>query len=224
VDLRRRFQEAVGPLCDGFAFRQRWLHWAHYRETDGIPMSTFPLPMAIATALALTLLAGTAHARGGGHGGGIAHPAPAASVVSAGQSTSMHQPKPMPPSKTPGGSMPPVTSSGVSSVSPVPPPAPTAAMPPSEIGTPMERVPDIAPLSPQLPTQFATGGTTQGTLALSPGSSSSSPSESAPSAPGGGGKTLAACMGFWDKATHMTKAEWKAACLRTMAEFPDVMR
>jgi hypothetical protein len=53
---------------------------------------------------------------------------------------------------------------------------------------------------------------------------STSPSESAPSAPGGGGKTLADCMGFWDKATHMTKAEWKAACLRTMTEFPDIMR
>jgi hypothetical protein len=31
-------------------------------------------------------------------------------------------------------------------------------------------------------------------------------------------------MGFWDRATHMTKAEWQAACLRTMDEFPDVMR
>ncbi len=97
-------------------------------------------------------------------------------------------------------------------------------MPPSAIGTPMERVPDIAPLSPQLPEQFATGGTTTSTLALSPGASSGSPSESAPSAPGGGGKSLQACMGFWDRATHMTKAEWKGACLRTMEEFPDVMR
>jgi len=23
-------------------------------------------------------------------------------------------------------------------------------------------------------------------------------------------------MGFWERATHMSKAEWKAACLRTM--------
>lgn len=72
----------------------------------------------------------------------------------------------------------------------------------------------MAPLSPQLPTQFSTGGTTSGsTLALSPGGS---PSGSTPSAPGGGGKTLRDCMGFWERATHMTKAEWKAACLRTM--------
>jgi len=31
-----------------------------------------------------------------------------------------------------------------------------------------------------------------------------------------GGETLADCMGFWDRGTHMSKAEWKAACLRTM--------
>ena len=69
---------------------------------------------------------------------------------------------------------------------------------------------------------FATGGVTQPSLALSPGGSSSSPSESAPSAPGGCGKTLADCMGFWDRETHMTKVEWKAACLRTMQEYPSV--
>jgi hypothetical protein len=72
----------------------------------------------------------------------------------------------------------------------------------------------VAPLSPQLPTQFATGGAAQSNLALSPGASGSS-SQSTASAPGGGGKTLQDCMGFWEAATHMTKAEWKAACLRT---------
>jgi hypothetical protein len=59
-------------------------------------------------------------------------------------------------------------------------------------------------------------------MALSPGVSAS-PSESAPSAPGGGGKSLADCMGFWDRETHMTKAEWKAACVRTMQEYPTVL-
>jgi hypothetical protein len=44
----------------------------------------------------------------------------------------------------------------------------------------------------------------------------------APSAPGGGGKTLSDCMGFWDRETHMTKTEWKAACLRTMQDYPSV--
>jgi hypothetical protein len=94
----------------------------------------------------------------------------------------------------------------------------------------MPQLAPVAPLSPQLPTQFATGGARQPSLALSPGSpsspgsSSASPSESAPSAPGGGGKTLADCMGFWDRETHMTKAEWRAACLRTMQEYPSVFQ
>jgi len=29
-------------------------------------------------------------------------------------------------------------------------------------------------------------------------------------------------MGFWDAATHMTKGEWRAACKRSMQEFPSV--
>jgi len=96
------------------------------------------------------------------------------------------------------------------------------------VGTPAPQSPAIAPLSPQLSTQFSTGGSApqgnQGGLALSPGTSSTagSPSESAPSAPGGGGKSLAACMGFWDPATHMSKVEWRAACKRTMQEYPSV--
>jgi hypothetical protein len=80
------------------------------------------------------------------------------------------------------------------------------------------QVPAIAPLSPQLQTQFATGGTTNGNLALSPGSGS----DSTPSTPGGGGKTLQACMGFWESATHMSKTEWRAACERTMDQYPSV--
>jgi len=78
-----------------------------------------------------------------------------------------------------------------------------------------------------LPTQFSTGGSTNpSNLALSPGTSSGSgsPSQNAPSAPGGGGKLLADCMGFWEKATHMTKTEWREACKRTMQEYPTVRR
>ena len=91
------------------------------------------------------------------------------------------------------------------------------------LAAPAPQAPGIAPLSPQLPTQFSTGGSTgSSNLALSPGSAS--PSESAPSAPGGGGKTLADCMGFWDAGTHMTKAEWRAACKRTLQENPTVLR
>jgi hypothetical protein len=40
--------------------------------------------------------------------------------------------------------------------------------------------------------------------------------QAAPSQPGGGGKSLQDCMGFWDKGTHMTKQEWRAACQRTL--------
>jgi hypothetical protein len=76
-------------------------------------------------------------------------------------------------------------------------------------------------MSDPLVTQFATGGGSAPNLALSPATSSGSPSESAPSSPGGGGRTLAACMGFWDAGTHMSKSE-RAACKRSMAEFPDV--
>jgi hypothetical protein len=77
-------------------------------------------------------------------------------------------------------------------------------------------------MSDPVATQFATGGGGSPSLALSPATSASSPSESAPSSPGGGGKSLAACMGFWDAGTHMTKPEWRAACKRSMSEFPDV--
>jgi hypothetical protein len=27
---------------------------------------------------------------------------------------------------------------------------------------------------------------------------------------------MQACMGFWDSGTHMTKAEWRSACTRTL--------
>jgi hypothetical protein len=30
-------------------------------------------------------------------------------------------------------------------------------------------------------------------------------------------------MGFWEAATHMTKTEWRAACKRTLQEFPTVL-
>lgn len=33
---------------------------------------------------------------------------------------------------------------------------------------------------------------------------------------GGGGNTLAACMGFWDRSTHMSRGEWRQTCTRTL--------
>jgi hypothetical protein len=110
-------------------------------------------------------------------------------------------------------------SGGVLSSGPTPFTPLTPSTGPSDNLPPMQELPQIAPPLPQLPEQFATGGSTPGsTLALSPGSTGS------PSTPGGGGKDLASCMGFWDRATHMSKPEWRAACLRTMDEYPSVTR
>jgi len=33
---------------------------------------------------------------------------------------------------------------------------------------------------------------------------------------GGGGNTLASCMGFWQPQTHMTRGEWRDTCQRTL--------
>lgn len=101
--------------------------------------------------------------------------------------------------------------------SPAPPPAAPAPTPAPALGTPAPQVPSVAPLSPAVPPVISSSGGApkqgSGSLALSPGS----PSESVPSAPGGGGKTLSDCMGFWEPATHMSKSEWKAACQRTLS-------
>jgi len=29
-------------------------------------------------------------------------------------------------------------------------------------------------------------------------------------------------MGFWEPATHMSRPEWRATCLRTMQEYPSL--
>ena len=118
-----------------------------------------------------------------------------------------------------GGSSAPIRPSSGPPSSPV---TPSTPVPPSQLGSPAAQAPAIAPLSPQQQTQFATGSGRPGNLARSPGSSQGSPSEQAASAPGGGGKSLEACMGFWEKATHMTKAEWRQACKRTIQEYPSV--
>jgi hypothetical protein len=115
------------------------------------------------------------------------------------------------------------------------PSAPSTSLPstPSAAATTVPSAPTtgsgVTPLSPMsepLPINPDTvsGGSGGSSLALSPGNSSgsNSPSQSAPSKPGGGGKSLADCMGFWDAATHMTKVEWRAACKRSMKDFPDI--
>ena len=178
-------------------------------------------PAAIAAAFALALMAGTAQARGGGgHGGGMARsPAPIAHMPA------MPAPLPAAAASTAASASAlarTINSSTVINAVPLAPAA--AASPPSAIGDPMPQLAPIAPLSPQLPEQFATSSIVRPNLALTPGTSPGSPSETAPSAPGGGGDTLADCMGFWDRGTHMTKAEWKAACVRSIQEYPSVFR
>jgi hypothetical protein len=74
----------------------------------------------------------------------------------------------------------------------------------------------IAPLSEPVTTSTTTltaGGSAR-TDSATP--SSSSPTEAAPSIAGGGGRSLEACVSFWDPQTHMSKAEWKGACARSM--------
>lgn len=96
-------------------------------------------------------------------------------------------------------------------------PAPTpAATPPSAIGAPVSSAPKIAPLSPQITTTPLTGGSVRNDLLPTPTGPSDSPSQSAQSTAGGGGRTLRDCMGFWDRGTHMTKSEWRAACQRSI--------
>jgi len=178
--------------------------------------------LAVATLLPIPLLSGAVYARGAGGGAhgtvaasasGVARPGymgPTMAQARSGGGRSSF------PTSRPGSGI-------ISSGPPASPSTPSATAPSSQIGSPASQPSAIAPLSPQLPTQFSTGGSTgTSNLALSPGSSSSSPSESAPSAPGGGGKSLADCMGFWDKGTHMTKTEWRSACQRTLQEYPTV--
>jgi hypothetical protein len=107
-----------------------------------------------------------------------------------------------------------------------PPAAPTtpAAAPNSAIAAPADRLPTLAPLSQSQPVDPQTLGA--GGTATLPSSTplSTSPSQAAPSVAGGGGRTLADCMRFWDKETHMSKSEWQAACQRSLHRLDSVAR
>jgi hypothetical protein len=83
-----------------------------------------------------------------------------------------------------------------------PPPAPPSAAPVPQIAAPISQLGAITPLSDTagIPTAQVPGGSSGVAL---------------PETPGGGREGLQACMEFWDAATHMTKAEWKAACQRS---------
>ena len=102
------------------------------------------------------------------------------------------------------------------------PPTPTAPTPApvSAIGTPAGQLPVIAPLSQPVTTPVL--GSSGAPTIASPSPSSPSPTEAAPSIAGGGGKTLEDCMSFWEPATHMTKVEWKGACIRSQRRLDSV--
>jgi hypothetical protein len=92
----------------------------------------------------------------------------------------------------------------------------------SAIAAPVDQVPAVAPLSPPTTTTILTAGGAARVDSSSP--SSTSPSEATPSIAGGGGSSITDCMGFWEPATHMSKAEWKAACVRSMHRLDDASR
>jgi hypothetical protein len=169
-----------------------------------------------AATLVLTALPHIADARGGGGHGGMVHP-----LMPHGS-----QPATSPPSKqlsqpAPSQSVSQAQAAAAASVAVLPqaPSVPSTALPPSAIAAPARQEATIAPLSP-VPAQIidSSGGavTTPTASATTTTAANASPSESAPSTPGGGGDTLQACMGFWDRGTHMTKVEWRAACSRTL--------
>ena len=111
---------------------------------------------------------------------------------------------------------------------PSPTPSAPAAPPISALGAPVAEIQPLAPLSPaDTLTTFGTGRPSVSATTVSPYFSYSAPesqSQAAPILPGGGGGTLEDCMAFWDRATHMTKNEWRAACKRTIHRLDDVTR
>lgn len=175
---------------------------------------------AIAANLAITALPHTAYARGGGHGGMVGRMGTAPSHALMPQALAPHttasgakQTGPQPPSQSQAAAA--AASAAATTQST---PIPTSSLPPSAIAAPAPQAPAIAPLSagPGQIIDSSGGGPVRTDLTASSAASSASPSESAPSTPGGGGDTLQACMGFWDSGTHMSKVEWRAACTRTL--------
>lgn len=179
---------------------------------------------AAAASIVIPALPHAADARGGGHSGmigrmGVASPhlqhMPHATAPQAAQSGGGKQASPQPPSQSQAAAAAAAASATATTQST---PIPTSSLPPSAIAAPATQAPAIAPLSagPGQIIDSSGGGPVRTDLTASSEASSASPSEAAPSTPGGGGDTLQACMGFWDSGTHMSKVEWRAACTRTL--------
>jgi hypothetical protein len=139
------------------------------------------------------------------------------------------QSTPQSPSRGPAQTAPPVTP--VNPATGARNPAPSSA-----IGAPLPALQPLPSMSPQITTAPLSSGGSPSNRSSSlgtPGSlgtvltnraptGSASASEAAASAPGGGGSTLADCMSFWDRDTHMTKSEWRAACKRTLVRIDTI--
>jgi hypothetical protein len=163
--------------------------------------------VVLLTGIVLLPMRGTAVARGG-HSHGRMHGVGASPTVV--QPVGVRAQAAVPAAASLPATTVPASAAKAASAPLAPPPA-ASPIPASQIGTPAPQLQAIAPLSPAATTLFLTGGGTRSDTAAS-----SSSSEAAPSVAGGGGKSMADCMGFWDRATHMTKAEWKGACARSL--------
>lgn len=164
-------------------------------------------------------------AGGGGAGGGASGSAAGAATGGGAAGAGTNSPASSVPSTTPQSSP---------SAAPSPTPAPSAVAPnrPGLAGQP------TSPTQPANPGQQSMPGVPQPT---GPAGSTAQPNNSARAATGtalSGGRagippgvgaasssreqngvgprnTLADCMSFWEPATHMTKTEWRRACIRT---------
>jgi len=192
----------------------------------------------LAVALTAAVVADSASARGGHSRGRMGTAALRAGPVQDQQqqaptkaAATVAQPSSGPAGATPAADPPPSTPGHLSEAAlsainltsqlPAAPSAPTAGPTPA-ISAPVDQVPTVAPLSTPVTTTILTAGGAVRVDSSSP--SSTSPTEAAPSIAGGGRNSLADCMEFWDAATHMTKAEWKAACVRSMHRLDEVSR
>lgn len=152
--------------------------------------------------LALTVVLGASPVRAahGSHGGGALHAT--GNPPHHGQSQSVHHHRSLEQTSNPSVPMPSATL-----------PAATTALPPATPSlTPMRSsapaAQSAAPLPPIQVTQPAPG--------FDPVTASTGGSARTNPTPGGGGATLPECMALWDRSTHMTRAEWRETCQRTL--------
>jgi hypothetical protein len=162
------------------------------------------VPALVAASLALVFAATAADARGGRSHGRRIKAAILSNPSSTPAATTSVPSQTAQPTDPP--AQPTVSLRTVGIIAVPPPPAPPT--PAAQIAPPQAQILPIAPLSiatstsdSTVPTALPTGGSSGVAL---------------PETPGGGREGLAACMEFWDSGTHMTKAEWKASCERSV--------